>query len=353
MMRATAVRAQHQVSRVSASRATHKVTTIDACARQPNCIAAYALSTHQPPGLAAGPIIASLVENNNSHAAPDIMAALDGLGVRAACVRYLIVTHVHLDHAAGTGTLLKACPNAIALCHPRAKKHLVDPTALIKSARAVYSPAEFDEMVGEMLPCDDARVRTVGDGEVVEVAPGRPLSFLHTEGHAKHHFVVHDAATASAFTGDSFGMSYDRHAGRGLAPATFFPTSSPVDFDFPEAMASVKRIAALAGLERVYPTHFGATEDVAGAEQQMLAMLPRFEALRCDLSRQLQRGVPRAEVLAAAEAGMRALLEGHLRERGLTDDDAGKLWTTDLRLDISVNALGLVVGAERFPVAKL
>src|SRR3954471_23425092 len=86
---------------------------------------------------------AAFVETNTSHAAPKLLAALASRGMRPEQVRWVIVTHVHLDHAGGAGAIMRACPNATLLAHPRAARHIVDPSKLVASATKVYGAERF------------------------------------------------------------------------------------------------------------------------------------------------------------------------------------------------------------------
>ena len=328
------------------------VRTVDALPEdQPERTTMYMLSTRLAPS--ARPAIA-LVDNNTSHAVPHLLRALgDVEGATPADVRWIIVTHAHLDHCAGTGTLLKECHNATVICHPRARKHLVDPTALLRSARGVYKDA-FEAQVGNMEPCPADRVRAVADEEEIDLLDqsggGRPLRCLFVEGHARHHIAVHDPSTASVFTGDCFGVVYndmcDRH---GLRAGTMLPATSPIDFDFKEAMAAVDRIEALPGIKHAWPTHFGPVGDIPAAAAQMRELLPRFESVRRTLSVRMQEGASPDEAQAMGQGMVDALMRSHFDSRGLRDmpDSA---WQQRMGPELNINTQGLVVGARRFPV---
>src|SRR5689334_19071829 len=95
---------------------------------------------------------ALFIENNTAHATPLLIQALKKEGLELNQVKYLIVTHIHLDHSGGSYSLLNACPNATLLAHPRAAPHLIDPSKLIKSAKKVYGEAAFEELYGEVKP---------------------------------------------------------------------------------------------------------------------------------------------------------------------------------------------------------
>ncbi len=332
----------------------HRVATVDALPdTAPRSIAMYMLSTAPSATAPPMPNSVAFVENNTSASVPHLMKALEASGAAPSDVRYIIVTHVHLDHAAGTGVLLEQCPKATVLCHPRARRHLVDPSALISSARRVYPPELHETLIGDMRPCDPDRVRAMEDNEAVELAPDRPLRFLHTEGHARHHMVVHDEACGAAFTGDSFGMTYDRLA-PALPPSTFLPTTSPIDFDGPAAIAAVRRIAALPGLRWVFPTHYGACEDVASGATQLLPLLEQHDAIRVNVGERLAAGEAPEAVLLTATAAVRDVVTAHLLGRGMPRSAGAEvLADAAMQQTIDVNAQGLVVAAQRAARSKL
>src|SRR5436305_1331356 len=90
----------------------------------------------------------AFIEAHTSHALPRLLAALAAHGRKPEEVRYLVVTHAHLDHAAGASAVLAACPNATLLAHPRAAKNLIDPSKLIAGASHVYGEARFAKLYG-------------------------------------------------------------------------------------------------------------------------------------------------------------------------------------------------------------
>lgn len=214
----------------------------------------------------------AFIEAHTALALPRLLAALAEAGRRPEDVRSLVVTHAHLDHAAGAGALLAACPKATLLAHPRTAKHLVDPSKLIAGATAVYGAERMRTLYGEIRPVPAERVRALADGESFELGGAR-LTAWHTFGHAFHHLVVDDPATETVYTGDTFGLVYpalQRH-GRFAIPST-----SPTGFDAPEAKKSLARVLGLN--ERfVCPTHFGAWEDAEAIAAQVGRFVDRAE----------------------------------------------------------------------------
>ena len=210
----------------------------------------------------------AFIEANTTHAVPRLLAALKTAGLAAEAVKYVIVTHVHLDHAGGASALMRACPNATLLAHPRAARHLIDPTRLVASAQKVYGAEAFERLYGTIEAIDAKRVRALEDGERVTLGAA-PFQFLHTRGHANHHFVVHDEQRQVVYTGDAFGLVYPALQ---RAQRFAYPSTSPTDFDGPAAIASVKRVVDLKA-RAVALTHFGQFEDVEVIAAQLIGWL--------------------------------------------------------------------------------
>jgi glyoxylase-like metal-dependent hydrolase (beta-lactamase superfamily II) len=243
----------------------------------------------------------AFIEAHTAHATPRLLAALGAHGKRPEDVRYVVVTHAHLDHAAGAGALLAKCPNATLLAHPRTARHLVDPDKLVRGAKAVYGEDRFRALYGEVPPIPEGRVRALGDGEAFELG-GATLTVWETFGHAFHHFVVDDPATETVYTGDTFGLVYpdlQRH-GRFAIPST-----SPTGFDAAEARRSLDKVLAL-GERTVCPTHFDGYDDAKTIAAQLRRFIDRAEAW----------------VEGAASEGARHKDEGK-SEGGGADDVAG------------------------------
>jgi len=272
----------------------------------------------------------AFIEAHTAHALPRLLAELTKHGRRPEDVRFIVVTHAHLDHAAGAGALLAACPNATLLAHPRAATNLIDPAKLVASATRVYGEARFAELYGTIVPAPEARVRALDDGATFELGDAT-LRVHHTAGHAKHHFVVDDSKLSTVYTGDAFGLVYpDVQRGGRFAIAS----TSPIDFDAVEARRSIDLILGL-GAEHACLTHFDAVQDLVEVARQVNAWIDRSEAWMQEC---LSIEAPLAEQTARVEREYRAALEAFS-----LDEEALAL----LDLDITLNAQGIAVAAER------
>lgn len=209
----------------------------------------------------------ALIEVGSNSSAGRILSVLEHRGWRPEQVSHVIVTHVHLDHAGGSGRLMQLLPNAILVVHPRGARHLIDPSQLEAGTRAVYGDAAFEHMHGHLIPVPAQRVITMEDGDTLAIGH-RVLLFRDTPGHARHHFCVWDEQTRGWFTGDTFGVSY-RELDTAAGPF-IFPTTTPIQFD-PEALIlSIIRLQEMAP-DYMYLTHFGRVGDTGRLAREMIA----------------------------------------------------------------------------------
>ena len=280
---------------------------------------------------------AAFVDTGTNFAVPRLLAALADLGLPRDAVDYVIPTHVHLDHAGGAGLLMQALPGATLLVHPRGARHMIDPAALYQGALAVYGQAAMDREYGTLVPVPAGRVRPTEDGLTVHLA-GRPLHFIDTPGHARHHHCIWDEHSRGWFTGDTFGLSYrefDTAAG-----AWILPTSTPVQFEPDALRRSIQRLLAREP-RCMYLTHYGQVGASTADIQRLAGLL--FEQLDAMVALGLSlHGAPDRH--AALVAGLQAMLRLQLQRHGVVDIDAG---IAGLALDVELNAQGLAIWLDR------
>ena len=253
----------------------------------------------------------AIVETGNYQSADRILKVLASRGRQAGEVSHVIVTHVHLDHAGGAGTLMRRLPQASLLVHPRGARHMIDPSRLEAGTRAVYGDETFDEMYGPLLPVPADRVIVMEDGDSLEIGKRR-LSFIDTPGHARHHFFIFDEQTRGWFTGDTFGISY-RELDTENGPFVF-PTTTPIQFDPPALIASIKRMMENQP-ENMYLTHFGRVKDVERLARDMISSVEQFAAL----GEQFDGYENREQRIQSA---MMDWLMGRARQHGVGYDDS-------------------------------
>jgi glyoxylase-like metal-dependent hydrolase (beta-lactamase superfamily II) len=203
-------------------------------------------------GITAGYLIRGdrpcLVETGTAPSAPVVQDALASLGVGPADLATVVVTHIHLDHAGGTGDIAQLFPATEIVVHELGARHLADPSRLMASARMVYRD-ELDELFGELAPKPGERIRTVERTGVVDLGGGRRLESHYSPGHAKHHVGLVDSVSGDLYVGDAAGI-YIQETGD-IRPAT-----PPPDFDLDVALASLRTFAALRPTRLLF-SHFG------------------------------------------------------------------------------------------------
>jgi len=278
---------------------------------------------------------AAFVDCGANSSVPNLMAALGEHDIAPDAVDYLLLTHIHLDHAGGAGALMRDLPNATVVVHPRGAAHLSEPAKLEAGTRATYGDAVYDTLYGELVPIPADRIHAAEDNEVIRLGNSR-LHCLHTPGHALHHIAYYDEDANAVFTGDIFGISYrvfDNPAGEPF----IFPTTTPTQFDPDQMHASIERIAALEP-EAVYLTHYSRVGDV--------------QRLAKTLHRDVDKFVSIAEAHVDepdAEDRIRHALHDYLAQR--LEEHGTRISPKDretwLAMDLKLDAAGLVAWDAR------
>jgi glyoxylase-like metal-dependent hydrolase (beta-lactamase superfamily II) len=189
-----------------------------------------------------------LVETGTAPSAPVVKDALASLGVGPGDLATIVVTHIHLDHAGGTGDLAQLFPSAEVVVHELGARHLADPSRLMASARMVWG-SELDSLFGTLAPTPPERIRAVDQAGVVDLGGGRRLESHYSPGHARHHVGLVDSVSGDLYVGDAAGL-YIQETGD-MRPAT-----PPPDFDLEVALGSLRMFAALQPTRLLF-SHFG------------------------------------------------------------------------------------------------
>lgn len=273
----------------------------------------------------------AFIDTGSNDALPNALSALAKLGLDEAAVDFIILTHIHLDHAGGAGSLMRAFPNARLVVHPRGARHMAEPAKLVAGVTAVYGAEYVARVYGEILPIPAERIIEAPDGLVVSLN-GRELLCLDTPGHARHHICIVDQKARAIFTGDMFGLSYRELDVDGRQ--FIFPTTTPTQFEPEEMRSSIKRLMALQP-EAMYLTHYSRVPEV---QRQGAALLRHLDAL-VDLAL-AERGAGERRH-ARIKQGVTDYLIKEIRQHGcmLPESTLLDIWATDLEL----NAQGLCV----------
>lgn len=196
----------------------------------------------------------ALVETGSATVAQEVRAGLGSLGVGPDDLAHIVVTHIHLDHAGGAGTLSPHFPSATVWVHERGAPHLADPTRLVASAERIYGEERLRRMFGTVDPVPEERLRALSDMDAVDIGDGRTLTALHTPGHASHHVALLDSSTGGVFVGDALGVYLPDV--QILRPAT-----PPPEFDLELAVRSIERIRGVDPSTILF-SHFGPVAEV-------------------------------------------------------------------------------------------
>ena len=208
----------------------------------------------------------AIVETNTNYAIPGILNAILNSGFKLPQIKYVILTHIHLDHAGGAGLIMKELPDAELIVHPRGARHMISPEKLIESVKSVYGEEEYKNLYGDIIGIPERKVISLTGGESISIGK-RKLTMIDAPGHAKHHNIVYDEFSGSVFSGDAFGIGYPRFRyGKG---DLVFPSTSPVQFDPENAVKTYKMITDL-NPERILLTHFGSVENIGEIHTQLL-----------------------------------------------------------------------------------
>jgi glyoxylase-like metal-dependent hydrolase (beta-lactamase superfamily II) len=195
-----------------------------------------------------GPGGVALIDPGPTSTLPALRAALAQAGIGLTDVRSIVLTHIHLDHAGATGTIVHEHPDVRVYVHEKGAPHMIDPGKLLASATRLWG-ADMDRLWGEVRPVPTDVVVSLAGGERIDAA-GRDLTVAYTPGHASHHVSFYNADSGVAFVGDTAGICL----GRG---GFVLPPTPPPDID-PEAWRASLTLIEGWGADTLFITHFGA-----------------------------------------------------------------------------------------------
>lgn len=267
-----------------------------------------------------------LIETGPASRADTVIEGIRLAGLDPAALEVIAVTHIHLDHAGGAGTLTQRLPRAHVYVHPVGAPHLVEPTKLLNSAGRLYGD-ELVRLFGETVPVPPARLHVLHDGDALTIG-GRRFTAVDTPGHARHHHAYWDERSGDLFTGDIAGVAL---------PGSRFvraPTPPP-ELDVPTWRASLRRIRALRP-HRLFLTHFGAHDWV--------------DELLGQLEERLLEGVEQVRGYLASGLDAQAITT-RMREMAMRQiearDGAGAAARYEVIMPIRQSVLGLIRYIEK------
>jgi glyoxylase-like metal-dependent hydrolase (beta-lactamase superfamily II) len=208
-------------------------------------------------------------------------------GLESGEPRALLLTHIHLDHAGASGSLVARFPDLTVYVHERGAAHLADPSRLLASARRLYGD-DMERLWGEVAPVPEDRMRVLTGGEVVE-----GFRVAYTPGHALHHVAYLHEQSGEAYVGDLAGVR--------IPPFDF--TIAPTPPPEVDVEAWLSSLDTLAGWEpaALYLAHFGRVADVPGQLERMRSSLRRRAEAARDGDRESFLAGLRRDVRAAVD----------------------------------------------------
>lgn len=257
----------------------------------------------------------ALVESGPGSTLQNVETGLAEAGLSLGDLRFLLLTHIHLDHAAAAGALLAKAPDARLVVHERGARHMVDPSRLMASAERVYG-SWLEPLWGRMQPVEQTRVHAVAGSEQLELG-GRKATVIATPGHASHH-VSYLFGDGTLFTGDSAGVKLS-------SAKVIRPALPPPDLDLEAWENSIAAMRA-AGPQRLILTHFGSVEGAAAADAHLAEVVERNRAWADHVSAGLEAGetddqlVARVQKLEDSELEAAGVLPGVRMRYKLTSD---------------------------------
>jgi len=202
----------------------------------------------------------AIVETGPTCSIPNLLTGLREIGVKSEDVNYVLVSHIHIDHAGGAGTLMRHLPNAKLIVHSKGAPHIVKPEKLWEQSKLVLG--EVAVVYGKIEPVPENRVITPSDGTTIDLGGSLQVRVLETLGHASHHLGYFESESQGIFQGDAAGIYFPRLD-------VTIPTS-PAPFHFELTLASLEKLAQLQP-KRLYYTHYGPVE-------KAVERLKRYEA---------------------------------------------------------------------------
>ena len=203
----------------------------------------------------------ALVDPGPTTSANIVLDGIKRVGVDPKNIDYLIITHIHLDHAGGAGVLIQDMPQAKVVVHHKGMRHLANPAKLVSSVR-VAQGEEIMARLGEVVPVEMKRLKPVYQDDVIKLSEKQVLRFIDAPGHASHELCIYESRHNGLFSGDAIGISVAENK-------VLVPVTPPPSFDLAVYLDTLKRLMTLKA-SALYFAHFGVSNQVE--ENLKLAM---------------------------------------------------------------------------------
>ncbi len=228
---------------------------------------------------------AAFVDTGCYLSVPTLLATLDEKNISKEDVEYILLTHIHLDHAGGAGELIKYLPNATIYVHDRGAQHLIDPSKLRAGVIGVYGELFFKQFLGDLIAAPEDRVVIAKDNDTIKLGD-RSLTFIDSPGHARHHVCIWDEKSRGIFSGDTLGVSYrefDTNQGE-----LIFPPTTPVQFDPDVWKNTINQLMELKP-KYAYLTHYNRIEFTQQSADMLASHIDGFVEIANSLKNQSNR----------------------------------------------------------------
>lgn len=274
----------------------------------------------------------TIIDTSASPSVPYIMDGIKELGYSPNDIKYIIVTHIHLDHAGGAGLLLQQCPNAKVVVHPKGKRHLADPSKLIAGAKVVYGD-KFKQLFDPIIPIPEEKLLTMNNEDILTIGEECSLTFYDTPGHANHHFSIYHQKLNGMFTGDTTGIFYQDLFKEGLE--FYLPSTTPSNFD-PVKMKQSIRFYRSKNLNYIFFGHYGMSRNPEEVYRQVTTWIDPFVDVAMSA---YEQEISVNEMINLTTEGLLDLISRYLDK--LTIPKNHKIYQI-LKLDSEVCAMGLI-----------
>jgi len=234
----------------------------------------------------------ALIEAAFGTSAPNLVKAIERVGVNPADIDYIFTTHFHIDHTSAMGALLKSCPRIKVVIHYAAYKILTDPARMVRGARGVFGDAV--KLFEPVAPVPIDRIIRVSGGEVFDLGNGVGLEIIHTPGHAPDHIAIYERQTRTLFPGDGICM-YSSEI------PVFIPVCGGGAYDAEEVKRSLGLLTGL-NLNRVCTPHAGVIP--LDSKEFLNKCIKSLDKWREEINEMLERGQTYSEILRTCEEEM-------------------------------------------------
>lgn len=220
----------------------------------------------------------ALIESGPTTSVNTVLNGIRKVGISTEDIAFIIVTHIHLDHAGGAGVLLKNMPQAQLLTHFKGARHLVNPTKLISSVVEVMGKEAMIRH-GEVLPVELHRVKAVKGGDTIKLSDKQTLKFIDAPGHAPHQLCIYETRTSGLFTGDAVGAY--------LENGVLLPFHPPPNFNL-ELCINTLRVLMKLTPTRIYFSHFGVSDS---AQQNLQLAIDKLQVWDDIVNKAIREGM--------------------------------------------------------------